>query len=115
MKSNSLSGITALLSMMILQTLASCAVNRIIYSEHMEIDGVLARVVVLSTRELNELVISMQNPGEPIKERVFLINWMPEYVEIDDYNGDSRMDFKIVSIGDVVHYFFSTELGFVDI
>jgi len=115
MKSSILSGIAAVLSLLTFLTLPSCAVNRVIYKENMEIDGILIRVIVLDSRELNELVISMQEPGHAIRERVFLINWMPDTVESDDYNSDSMMDIKIVSIDDVTHYFYSTELGFVDI
>ncbi len=115
MKYNSLFRIVAVLSLLALQSLASCAVNRVIYNEQMEIDGVLIRVVVLDSREMKELVISMQEPGHPIRERVFLINWMPDLLEIDDFNGDSRLDLKIISTGDEVHYFYSTERGIVDI
>ncbi len=115
LKLNSLFSIAAVLSLLTLQSLASCALNRVIYNKQMEIDGILIRVVLLDSRELNELVISMQEPGLPIKERVFLINWIPYLVEIGDYNGDSMLDLEIVSTSDEVHYFYSTELGIVDI
>ncbi len=101
--------------LLFLQLSSSCAVNRVRYSEDIETDGILTRIVLLDAREMNELVITMQNPGHRIKERVFLINWMPDHVEIDDYNGDSRLDVKITSASGETHYFFSTELGFVDI
>ncbi len=113
MKSISLFSTAVLLFLLALQTLASCAVNRVIYNEQLEIDGVLARVVLLTSNDLNELVITMQEPGDPIKERVFLINWMPEILEIDDYNDDGNLDVKIISTADEVHYFYSTERGFV--
>ncbi len=68
MKSISLFSTAVLLFLLALQTLASCAVNRVIYNEQMEIDGFLIRVVVLNSSDLKELVISMQNPGQPIRE-----------------------------------------------
>ncbi|MCK5115211.1 MAG: hypothetical protein KAR44_01340 [Candidatus Aegiribacteria sp.] len=113
MKSNSNSGIAALLSLLIILIPASCAVNRVIYTENVEIHGLLIRVVLLESREMNELIISMQEPGHAIKERVFFVNWIPDFLEIDDYNSDSRMDIKIISTNAEVHYFYSTELGLI--
>ncbi|NOQ23135.1 MAG: hypothetical protein GQ565_10880 [Candidatus Aegiribacteria sp.] len=115
MKFNFLFSIAVILSLLAQQLVMSCAVNRVIYNEKMEMDGVLVRVVLLESREMHELVISMQEPGHFVKERVFLVNWIPHLVEVDDYNGDSRLDIKILSTGDEAHYFYSTELGFVDI
>ncbi len=103
----------ALLTLLTLLTLNSCAVNRVIYTENVEIHGLLIRVVLLESREMNELVISMQEPGHSIKERVFFVNWIPDFLEIDDYNADSRLDIKIISTNDEVHYFYTTELGFI--
>ena len=113
MHTNSLSTIAAILSLLILLIPASCAVSRVMYTENVEIYGLLIRVVLLESREMYELVISMQEPGHAIKERVFLVNWIPSYLEIDDYNADSRLDIKIISTSDEVHYFFSTELGLI--
>lgn len=115
MNTNPIFTIASVLSLLILMIPASCAVNRVIYTENVEIHGLLVRVVLLESREMNELVISMQEPGHAIKERVFLVNWIPSYLEIDDYNADSRLDIKIISTSDEVHYFYSTELGFIDI
>ncbi|MCD4702185.1 MAG: hypothetical protein K8S24_10060 [Candidatus Aegiribacteria sp.] len=115
MKYRSLISITAVMSILILQAFTSCAVNRVIYNEQMEIDGFLVRVVVLDSSDLKELVISMQNPGQPIRERVFYVNWIPELLEVDDYNSDSRLDLLIISTSDEKHYFYSTEMGIVDI
>lgn len=112
---NYIFSIAALFMLLILLIPASCAVSRVIYNENVEIHGILVRVVLLESREMHELVISMQEPGHAIKERVFLVNWIPGYLEIDDYNADSRLDIKIVSTNDEVHYFYSTELGFIDI
>ncbi len=114
MKYNSLFTIAAVLLLLTMLNLTSCAVNRVIYTENVEKHGLLVRVVLLESREMHELVISMQEPGHAIKERVFLVNWIPSYLEIDDYNADSRLDIKIVSTNDEVHYFYSTELGFID-
>ena len=113
MKSNTLFSIIALLILLTFVIPASCALNRVIYSENVEIHGLLIRVVLLESRELNELVISMQEPGHLIKERVFFVNWIPYFLEIDDYNADSRLDIKIISTNDEIHYFYSTELGLV--
>jgi hypothetical protein len=96
-------------------TVSSCAVTRVMYNEQTESEGLLAKVVVLDSDELMELVITMQESGGPIRERVYLVNWMPDYFEIDDYNGDSRPDFRIVSTSNEPHYFYSTAHGFVDI
>jgi hypothetical protein len=113
MRLNYLFIITAAVSMLILPILSSCAVNRVIYTENVEIHGLLIRVVLLESRELNELVISMQEQGHSIKERVFYVNWIPDSLEIDDYNEDSMLDIKIVSTNDEVHYFYSTALGII--
>lgn len=94
---------------------SSCAVNRVIYNESTTEEGLLARVVVLKTGEMMELVITMQETGGPIRERVFRVNWMPDHYEISDYNDDSRPDFRIVSTAGETHYFYSTAQGFVDI
>jgi hypothetical protein len=115
MKFKTLFGFATALSLLILQTISSCAVNRVIYNEQMEFDGILAKVVVLDGSDLKELVISMQEPGHPIRERVFRINWIPDIVEIGDYNSDSRMDVKIISTNDETHYFYGTEHAFIDI
>ena len=115
MKFNSLFCTAAVTSLLILLIFTSCAVNRIIYTENVEIHGLLIRVVLLESRDMNELVISMQEPGHAIKERVFFVNWIPSFLEIDDFNDDSRLDIKIVSTTDEVHYFYSTELGFLNI
>ncbi len=113
MKFSTLFSTPALLTLLTLLTLNSCAVNRVIYTENVEIHGLLIRVVLLESHEMNELVISMQEPGHSIKERVFFVNWIPDFLEIDDYNADSRLDIKIVSTNDEVHYFYSTELGLI--
>lgn len=115
MNYTSILGILTIFFLIILLAVTSCAINRVIYTENMETDGILIRIVVLDSPDFNELIISMQEPGYAIKERVFRINWMPDSVEIDDYNDDSRLDIKIISTGDEVHYFYSTELGIVDI
>lgn len=94
---------------------SSCAVTRVIYNEQTEMEGLLAKVVVLESSDLMEMVITMQESGGPIRERVFLVNWMPDHYEIDDFNGDSRPDFRIFSTNDEPHYFYSTAQGFVDI
>ncbi len=94
---------------------ASCALTRVLYSEETDLDGVQAKVVVLDSGNMNELVITMQETGGAFKERVFRINWMPDHYEIDDYDNDSHLDFKIVSTSGEVHYFYGTELGFRDI
>lgn len=93
----------------------SCAVNRVIYSESTEEEGLLARVVVLEAVDMMELVVTMQESGGPIRESVFRVNWMPDHYEICDYNDDSRPDFRIVSTGGEAHYFYSTSRGFVEI
>jgi hypothetical protein len=94
---------------------AACAVNRVLYNEETQMDGVLARVVVLDSSNLMELVITMQETGGPKRERVFSVNWMPDYFELGDYNEDERLDFKIVSTSGEPHYFYSTAQGFIDI
>ncbi len=113
MKSNSIFRITPVISLLILLILTSCAVNRVIYNENVEIHGLLIRVVLLESPQMHELVISMQEPGHSIRERVFFVNWIPHLLEIDDYNGDSRLDIKIISTNDEIHYFYSTELGLI--
>jgi len=115
MNSSNFFRITGVLALLMLLILTSCALNRIIYEQNIETDGILLRVVLLESQQLNELVISMQEPGHAIKERVFLINWIPDTLELDDYNGDSRLDIMIRSTMDEEHYFYSTELGFIDI
>ena len=92
----------------------SCAVDRVRYSEEIEIEGILARIIMLDSRDLSELVISMQKPGHRIRERVFLVNWEPDSVEIDDYNDDSMLDILVISTNNEPHYFYSTEQSFVD-
>ena len=103
------------LTLLILQLSSSCAVNRVVYNETADFDGVLVKIVVLNSSDLKELVVSMQEPGHPIRERVFLINWMPEQFEVDDYNSDSMLDIKILSTIDEPHYFYSTEQAFINI
>lgn len=95
--------------------LSSCAVTRVVYNREEHREDLLAKVVVLDSSELMELVITMQENGGPIRERVFRVNWMPDHFEIEDFNGDSRPDFKIISTGNETHYFYSTEHGFVSI
>ena len=109
--------ITALTAttLLLLQVFSSCAVNRVVYNEMTEIDGVLVKIVVLNSSDMKELVISMQEPGHPIRERVFLINWMPVQFEVDDYNSDSMLDIMILSTIDEPHYFYSTEQAFINI
>ena len=113
MNFNSIFITAAVVSLLILPILPSCAVNRVIYTENVDIHGLLIRVVLLESRDMNELVISMQEPGHAIKERVFLVNWIPQFLEIDDLNADSRLDIKIISTNDEPHYFYSTELGLI--
>ena len=113
MRFNFLFIIAASILILTMPILTSCAVNRVIYTENVEVHGLLIRVVLLESRELNELVISMQEPGHSIKERVFFVNWIPNFLEIDDYNADSMLDIKIVSTNDEVHYFYSTALGLI--
>jgi hypothetical protein len=57
----------------------------------------------------------MQEPGHVVRESVFRINWMPDIIEIDDYNDDSMLDVKIVCTDGVAHYFYGTRLAFIDI
>lgn len=114
MNHNLNTGTAVLLSLLILQTV-SCAINRVIFTEEMEIDETLVKIVVLDFNQMNELVISMQEPGHAIREAVFRINWMPEYIEIDDYNDDSMLDVKIVSTNGVTEYFYGTGKAFIDI
>jgi len=104
-----------LITLLFLQVFSSCAINRVVYNEMIEIDGVLVKIVVLNSSDMKELVLSMQEPGHPIRERVFLINWMPEQFEIDDYNNDSLLDIKIRSTIDESHYFYGTEQAFINI
>ncbi|MEN8208587.1 MAG: hypothetical protein ABFR50_04970 [Candidatus Fermentibacteria bacterium] len=114
MKLNSFFSAAALFSALFILIMPSCAVNRVVYSENIEIDNLFARVILLESREMYELIVSMQEPGHAIRERVFLVNWIPDLLEVDDYNSDSRQDILIVSTNDEPHYFYSTELGFVD-
>jgi len=114
MKYPTLSALIAI-TLLLLQVFSSCAVNRVVYNEMTEIEGVLVKIVVLNSSDLKELVISMQEPGHPIRERVFLINWMPDQFEIGDYNSDSMLDFKILSTTDEPHYFYGTEQAFISI
>jgi len=105
----------SLLTILILSILSStsCAVNRVILNKKLEVDGVQARVILMNSSELMELVISMQEPGHSIRERVFRINWTPDIIEIGDFNNDSIMDVKIISTSAEVHYFWGTERAFI--
>lgn len=114
MNCNSIFCIAIVLSLLSFQVF-SCAINRVIFTEEMEIDGTLVKIVVLDSRQMKELVISMQEPGNAIRESVFRINWMPDIVEIDDYNDDSMLDVKIVSTIGETQYFYGTEMAFIDI
>ena len=114
MNYNSMSRIVTVLYLLIVLS-ASCAINRVIFTEEIEIDGTMAKVVLLDGFDLKELVITMQEPGHQIRERIFRVNWIPDLVEIDDYNDDSMLDVKIVSTSGEVHYFYGTEQAFIDI
>ena len=114
MKYPKISALTAI-TILLLQLFSSCAINRVVYNEMTEIDGVLVKIVVLNSSDMKELVLSMQEPGHPIRERVFLINWMPDQFEVDDYNNDSILDIKIRSTIDESHYFYGTEQAFINI
>lgn len=94
---------------------ASCAVNRVLFNESVQQEGLMARVVVLESGEMNELVMTIQESGGPIRESVFRINWMPDHFEIKDYNRDSMTDFLVVSTSGENHFFYGTAAGFMDI
>ncbi len=92
--------------------ISSCAVTRVVYDERRESDGILAEVVVILVATL---VIRLQEPGSPIKEGVYGVNWLPDHYEIDDCNDDSIPDLRIVSTEGEEHIFQGTERGFIDI
>lgn len=94
---------------------SSCAVTRVVYDERKSVDGLLAEVVVMESSQMMEMVIRMQEPGRPIREGVYRVNWLPEYYEISDCNQDSIPDMRIVSTEGEEHLFLGTALGFIDI
>ncbi|MFO8183695.1 MAG: hypothetical protein R6U39_05925 [Candidatus Aegiribacteria sp.] len=95
--------------------ISSCAVTRVVYDERRESDGILAEVVVMESSRMMEMVIRLQEPGSPIKEGVYGVNWLPDHYEIDDCNDDSIPDLRIVSTEGEEHIFQGTERGFIDI
>lgn len=95
--------------------LSSCAVTRVVYDERRETDGILAEVVVMESSQMMEMVIRMQETGKPIKEGVYRVNWLAEDYEIQDCNGDSIPDLRIVSTEGEEHIFQGTARGFIDI
>lgn len=113
--SNCFSRVVAPASLVFTVLCASCAVTRVVYDERSEADGVLAEVVVMESSQMMEMVIRMQEPGHPIREGVYRVNWLPEYYEIRDCNNDSVPDMRIVSTEGEEHLFYGTARGFIDI
>lgn len=106
---------TAVLAVAVLLFFVSCAVTRVLYNEETRQDDLMTRVVVLDCIEMKELVITMQETGGPVRERVYRINWMPDSFSVEDMNEDGLKDVRIVSTGDQEHVFYSTERGFLDL
>ena len=106
---------TAVLAVTMLLYFTSCAVTRVLYNEETSQDDLMTRVVVLDCPELKELVITMQERGGRVRERVYRINWMPDSFTVVDMNEDGLKDVRIISTGDQEHVFYSTERGFLDL
>lgn len=99
----------------LLLCIASCAVDRVLYNEETRQGDIMTRVVVLDCSDMKELVITMQERGGPVRERVYRINWMPVSFSVMDMNEDGFEDVIIISTGDQEHLFYSTERGFLDL
>lgn len=115
MNGSNCSSRAAVAALIFISLCASCAVTRVVYDERKEADGILAEVVVMESSQMMEMVIRMQEPGSPIREGVFRVNWLPDYYEVRDCNEDSVPDMRIVSKAGEEHLFFGTARGFIDI
>ena len=105
---------TLVFTCIILSSVSSCAINRVVYEEYYRTDHITARVVAMHDGELYELVVSLQEQSHATKERVYWTNWLPASFEIDDYNDDGNLDVEVISTEGESHIFLSSELGFLD-